>query len=146
MPLFFLTLVFLFKTELDWITLFKKKISRILIPYATFCILTIILRTAFATFTNSRAPIPVDAVYRFFTGGYCWFLYSLFIMMVVCWLVRKILCLGVIMLFQIVTSLLYNDIQPVILQKSIHYIFFFVVDIFLRDYYNNIHLNNTVHN
>lgn len=137
MPLFFVASGFLFSPKGTWADFFRKKGMRLLVPYVTFSILTISLRYAFAPFTNSGAPNLASSVLSVLTGGFYWFLYVLFIIMVVCKLVVKDVAIAAIGVVSLIASLLVSDVPPIV-SRLILYPFFFVGGISLRKYYHRI--------
>lgn len=137
LAIFFVASGFLFSIKDSWSVFLKKKGLRLLLPYVTFCILTILLRLAFAPCTHSGAPSLSDAFIRLLTGGYYWFLYALFLIMVICRLLKNNTALLVVALICLALSAI--DIKATgVIKRCINYIPFFVWGYYVKIYYNSI--------
>ncbi|MCM1371572.1 MAG: acyltransferase family protein [Bacteroides sp.] len=145
LAIFFVASGFLFSTKDSWGVFLKKKNARLLIPYATFCFLTILLRFAFAPFTHSGAPSVSDAFIRLLTGGYYWFLYALFFIMAICRAIRNIYALIIVALICIVISILDLKAHRIIM-RCINFFPFFVAGFILKQNYEKVtkYLSGTI--
>lgn len=82
--LFFIVSGFLFSFNDDWTTFLTKKLSRLIIPYIVFGIVSTTLRILFSSFTHSGAPTLIEALFRILSGRTYWFLYVLFFILITC--------------------------------------------------------------
>lgn len=142
MPLFFVASGFLFNLKERWNVIIYKKTFRILIPYLAFSIITLVLRTVFASYTNSGAPSITKVLISVLTGGYYWFLYGLMVMMIICRLLGTKQRLIIIALGSIFISIVLPENSPIIVQKIFHYLFFFISGVFMKSVYHSISINN----
>lgn len=137
LAIFFVASGFLYSTKDSWSVFLKKKSLRLLLPYVTFCLLTIILRFAFAPFTHSGAPSISDALLRLLTGGYYWFLYALFLIMVICRLIKKNAALLAVAIICLAFSVI--DIKAAgVIKRCINFIPFFILGYFVKIYYKDV--------
>lgn len=88
--LFFIASGFLFSYNDTWESFLKKKALRLVIPYLTFCLLSVFLRLIFAPFTHSGGRTLYDSFLNILCGQTYWFLYVLFLVMVTCKFVTSI--------------------------------------------------------
>lgn len=137
LAIFFMASGFLFSTNENWATFFKKKTKRLLIPYLVFCVLTIALRMIFSNVTHSGAPGPLEALLAIATGGYYWFLYALFIIMALCRLLKKQEWLITVALLSTALFCL-NLATPLIITRLLKFFPFFVLGMLTRTYYQKI--------
>lgn len=135
LAIFFVASGFLFSNNLSWLDFFKKKIFRLMIPYIVFCLFTIILRMAFAPFTHSGAPSYSEAFYRVITGGYYWFLYALFLIMIICRLIKSPYILLVIGLSLEVLNLMDIQMPIPIIERVSRFFLYFVFGMMLKSRY-----------
>lgn len=137
LAIFFVASGFLFSTKDSWSVFLKKKGLRLLLPYVSFCIITILLRFVFAPFTHSGAPSVTDALIRLLTGGYYWFLYALFLIMVMCRLIKNNTALLVVALICLALSAI--DIKATgVVKRCINFIPFFIWGYYIKIYYKSI--------
>lgn len=138
MPLFFVVSGFLFSSTGGLKLLLKKKTSRLLIPYISFGILSIILRYLFGAWTNGGEISFITSLIKLMNGEYYWFLYTLVIimLMVQCITNRVLLYIGA---FTLILLCLFTDIRSVNIMtigKVAYYIPFFVLGFSLKDAYS----------
>jgi fucose 4-O-acetylase-like acetyltransferase len=89
MPVLFIASGFLFHSNDSFKVFIKKKVSRLIIPWITFSIITVLLRFIFGSFTQSGNINLLDATLDIVQGHYYWFLYALMIIMIVCRVVNN---------------------------------------------------------
>ena len=135
LAIFFVASSFLFSDKGSWKDFMKKKVFRLMIPYSVFCLLTIILRLAFALFTHSGAPSLDEALYRLLTGGYYWFLYALFLIMIICKLIKNQYVLLAIGLFLEVFAISKVNMPVPIMERIANFLLFFVLGMMVKKYY-----------
>lgn len=135
LAIFFMASGFLFSHKGSWKDFIKKKVFRLMIPYTVFCLLTITLRFAFAPFTHSGAPSLGDALYRLLTGGYYWFLYALFLIMIVCKLVKNLHILLLVGLILEVFAIYKVNMHVPIMGRIANFLLFFVLGMMVKKYY-----------
>ena len=141
MPLFFLASGFLFKMNGGG-DFWRKKLTRLLIPYIVFASLSILLRFAFAPFTRSGSPGLLNSVIALFTGGYYWFLYALLVIMVLCRFLKEKRFLCMALIFSFIVPYFIGDGQvPSIVYRITYFLFFFILGICVKPYYASLTLN-----
>lgn len=143
--IFFVASGLLFSVGQDWVTFLHKKTQRLLLPWLTFSILSILLRVVFSSITHGH----IDNFFETFLmnivcGNYFWFLYALFIMMAL----TKIICqknvlmtVGFLLFLLQLLMVTYNyAIRPNILclSRVIHFYPWFIIGYLLKEYYSSL--------
>lgn len=138
MPLFFMASGFLFSWRGSFSDFARNKVKRLLLPYLAFGFATLVLRICFGSVTHSGKIDIVSGLIKVATGGYYWFLYALFLIMLLMRFVKKPAGWAVIALSSIIVCM-FTTIQEVpifTLGRSIYYSFFFVCGIAIKEFYS----------
>lgn len=136
MALFMLASGFLFSSGGSWSVFLGKKVKRLVVPYISFGILTILMKYCkYGVDLNLK-----DEFYLFLTGQYYWFLYVLFIFMIVAKLLydkkRLLITIAVIsFIYSVLIIFIKFDIS-LLTHRLLHFPLFFLLGIFLRSKYN----------
>lgn len=138
MPLFFFASGFLFSKREEFKDFLRKKIARLIVPCLAFSILSIMLRFAFAPFTNSGAPSISESLINIVTGEYYWFLYSLFLVMLVCKTISNKCFLYCIALLFACTSIYFQEIDSMVVSKTLRLFLFFVLGMDVKPFYEKL--------
>lgn len=135
MPLFMMASGFLFSFRDTWTTFLRKKISRLLVPYLVFGLLTILLRTIGGSISRGEVSIG-RAFVGLLLGDYYWFLYALFIFMVVCKALRKWYFLSIVAVFSFIGTYFYFEPRvSFIVERLVVYPFYFILGIGFKRVY-----------
>lgn len=147
---FFLVSGYLFanSTKRTFLENFKKKASRLLIPYFSYAIINLIVKIAFPTLVNRKVEGIGEYLYKFFLqGGELWFVYVLFLIFLV-WppLLRvmggKTTCISVFALI-ILNEIIPNNLMDGIFlySKFFNYSIFFIIGYLLKDMNRDLLIN-----
>lgn len=125
MPLFMMASGFLFSLKDDWYTFLRKKTLRLLVPYLFFGLTTIVIRSLAGSISRGEVTLT-RALAGLFIGDYYWFLYALFIIMVICKLLKSTRAIVLYGVMSFICSYYIEDKNiPFILNRLIVYPFYF---------------------
>lgn len=115
---------------------FKKKVSRLLLPYVFFASMDILLRFIFSSYTNNPDNNNLwIGIEKILTGRVYWFLFSLFSILLVNRIVgRRFRPIFMLVCFVLSLSGL-CETNMFCIKRSLYYNLFFSIGYFIQDYY-----------
>lgn len=147
---FFLVSGYLFanSTQRSFLENFKRKASRLLIPYFSYAAINLIVKIAFPSLVNRKVDGIDEYIWKFFFhGGELWFVYVLFLIFLI-WppilqRMKKKTILGVVTLLIILNGIVPSDLMNGIFlyHKVLFYSIFFVTGYLLKDFNREILVN-----
>lgn len=143
MNVFFLVSGYLFanSTQRSFYENFKKKASRLLVPYFSYAAINLIVKIAFPSLVNRKVEGIDDYIWNFFFhGGELWFIYVLFIIFLI-WppmlqRMNKKNTSGIILLLIILNGIIPSDLKNGIFlyNKVLFYSIIFITGYLLKDF------------
>lgn len=135
-------------TQRSFLDNFKKKASRLLIPYFSYAVINLIVKIAFPSLVNRKVEGIDEYILKFFFyGGELWFVYVLFLIFLI-WppilqRMDKKNNLGVILLLIILIGIVPSDLMNGIFMfhKLLCFSIFFVTGYLLRNINREILIN-----
>lgn len=139
MPLFMMASGFLFSLKDDWHTFLRKKTLRLLVPYLSFGLITIAIRSLAGSISRGEVTL-MRALGGLFIGDYYWFLYALFIIMIICKLLKSTWAIVLYGVMSFVCSYYIEDKNiPFILNRLIVYPFYFIFGYLIKSHYEKLY-------
>ena len=141
--MFFLGSGILFSVNGTWGDFFKKKVSRLMLPWFTFTVIALLVKKIMAAYVKHPAgsfghELFMDIVY----GRSYWFLYALFLMMIVTKLIknRRLLALmgGALLISLPLIKFIPDEFSILCAKRFIYYYPWFIMGVLIKERYANI--------